>query len=87
MSCDTVTESFIHDFMFTCDTLPSHLCPRCWEIKQNSWVPRVTSLGARPALLCPGARPCMLCHGDTLMAQCPSSHAGEHSKHSQDTQR
>lgn len=44
MSCDTVTESFIHDFMFTCDTLPSHLCPRCCEIKQNSWVPRVISL-------------------------------------------
>lgn len=59
-------ESFIHDFMFTCDSLPSHLCPHGCEIKQNSWVSRVISLGARPAPLCPGARPCMLCHGDRL---------------------
>lgn len=45
--------------LFTCDTLPSYLCPQCCQItviKQNSSVPGDISLKARPTPLCPWAQ-------------------------------
>lgn len=71
--------------MLTGDTSPSHLCPRCCEIKQNSLVPSIISLRARPAPLCLEQGHACCATGTGLMAECPSSHAGEQRKHSRET--
>lgn len=83
-----MTESFIHsfthNFMFTCDTLPSHLCPCCFKIKQSLSAQGhfPTSQASSPV---PWSKAMCAVPWGQVSAECPSSRAGEQRKHSRGT--